>query len=243
MSLYLPKIIGHRGGAGYAPENTLAAIQHALDIGVKAIEIDATVSQDGIAMVMHDFNVDRTTDGQGPLILKSAIDLQALDAGSTFDKKYKGERIPKLSEVLTLIAAHNVVLNLEIKPLLGWEEPTVRAVLNTLNTHTAVHNKIYISSMSTLALDIFHESMPNLAKGLIVYAVPENWAERMIQHNCESLHCYPDFVTAELARDLHEKGYRLNVYTVNDVDQAKALFQLGVDAVFTDYPGKLMAAL
>ncbi|PCI39294.1 MAG: glycerophosphoryl diester phosphodiesterase [Rhodospirillaceae bacterium] len=243
MSLYLPKIIGHRGASGHAPENTLASIQCALDLGTQAIEIDATVSQDGIAMVMHDFNVDRTTDGHGPLILKSAADIQGLDAGSTFDEKFKGERIPKLSEVLDLISAHDVVLNIEIKTTLGWEEPTARAVAKTLKSHETVQDKIFISSMSMLALDIFHDLMPDLPKSMIVYAIPENWSDRMMQHRCQSLHCYHEFVTADLAQGLHEKDYHLNVYTVNDATQAKALFDLGVDAVFTDYPDKLLAAL
>ncbi|PHS79398.1 MAG: glycerophosphoryl diester phosphodiesterase [Rhodospirillaceae bacterium] len=241
MSLYLPKIIAHRGASAYAPENTLASIQCALDMGAKAIEIDATVSQDGIAMVMHDFNVERTTDGQGPLTLKSAMDIQALDAGSKFSDKFKGEKIPKLSEVLHMISAHDIVLNIEIKTTLGWEEPTARAVAQTLKSHANVQDKVFISSMSTLALDVFHDLLPGLPKGVIVYAIPENWAERLHQHSCKSLHCYHAFVTADLTRDLHQKGYRLNVYTVNDAAHAMALFDLGVDAVFTDYPDKLLA--
>lgn len=240
---FMPKIIAHRGGCGSAPENTLAAIQNAIEMGVQAMEFDATMSRDGEALVMHDFNVDRCTDGKGPVVLKSSEDVAKLDAGSWFGPEFKDERIPLLRDALQLVASHDVALNLEIKPTLGWEDPTARAVAATLKAVWPKDARILVSSMSPLALDVFGELMPDIAKGLIVYAVPENWQDHLEQHDCLSLHCYHEFVTQKLADAVHAGGHRLHVYTVNDPVQAQALFAMGVDAVFSDYPDRLSAII
>ena len=238
---YLPKIIGHRGACGGAPENTLASIAHAAEVGAPAVEFDATVNRDGVAVVMHDFNVDRCSDGEGPVVLKSVEEVAKLDAGSWFDPIFTGEHIPTLRQAIDRVLSTDMTLNLEIKPTLGWEEPTARAVAQTLRDAWPEDRPLLISSMSTLALDTFHELMPGVALGLIVYAIPENWHQRLQQHHCVSLHCYQDFVTFDLAQEVHAAGARLHVYTVNDAAKAKALFAMGVDAVFTDHPERLLA--
>lgn len=236
---YMPKIIGHRGACGYAPENTLSSIDVAARLGTKAVEFDATVDADGIARVQHDFNVDRCSDGHGPIVLKSAKDVDALDAGSWFSSDFKGERIPRLVDALKRVAEHGMKLNLEIKPSLGWEEPTARAVADALETAWPADAPLLVSSMSTLALDTFAHLMPDVTLGLITYAVPENWLQRMERHRCNALHCYHAFVTRELVDEIHVSGHRVHVYTVNDAEQAKALYAMGVDALFTDFPDRL----
>lgn len=238
---YLPKIIGHRGACGSAPENTLASIARAIELGAQAIEIDATVTQDGTPVVMHDFNVDRCSDSSGPVVLKTIDEVNAIDAGSWFAPEFKGERIPHLNDALNLVSTLGVALNLELKPTLGWEEPTARAAAASVKAGWPADARILVSSMSTLALDVFHELMPDIPLGLIVYAVPEQWLERLERHNCLSLHCYHAFATKELADAVHASGHRLHVYTVNDPAQAQELFSLGVDAVFTDYPERMLA--
>jgi len=236
---FMPKIIAHRGASGRAPENTLASLARAIELGAKAVEFDATVSRDGQALVMHDFNVDRCSDGEGPVVLKSFDDIAKLDAGSWFDPKFKGERIPLLRDALALVTSHDIALNLEIKPTLGWEEPTARAVAATLKEVWPQGARLLVSSMNPLALDVFHELMPDVTLGLIVYAIPENWKQRLNRHQCSSLHCYHAFVTPELTDAVHASGHRLHVYTVNDPGLAQTLFDMGVDAVFTDYPDRL----
>ena len=240
---YLPKVIGHRGACGHAPENTMASFRRAIELGAQAIEFDASVSQDGVAVVMHDFNVDRCSDGTGPLVLKSMAEVDTLDAGSWFAPEFKGERVPRLSDALNVLAEAGIALNLELKPTLGWEEPTARAVAETLKNHWPKDARILVSSMSTLALDIFHDVMPGTPLGLIVYAVPQAWLERLGTHHCLSLHCHAAFASKELADAVHASGHRLHVYTVNDPDQAKALFAMGVDAVFTDFPDRMLDLL
>lgn len=237
---YMPKVIGHRGARGSAPENTLASFRRAIELGAQAIEFDATVTKDGVAVVMHDFSVERCSDGTGPVVLKTMDELEKLDAGSWFSPEFKNERIPRLSDALKVVSDSHIALNLELKPTLGWEEPTARAVAATLKSHWPADTRILVSSMSTLALDIFHDLMPDVPLGLIVYAVPKQWLARLNQHNCLSLHCYADFATSDLADAVHASGHRLHVFTVNDPARAQALFSMGVDAVFTDYPERML---
>lgn len=238
---FLPKIIAHRGASGSAPENTLAAIARAAQLGALAVEFDATITKDGTPIVMHDFNVERCSDGEGPVVLKTLEEVERLDAGSWYSDDFAGERIPTLHETLELVASTNMALNLELKPTLGWEEPTARAVAKTVQDVWPQDRPILVSSMSPLALDAFRQELPGATLGLITYAIPENWHQRLQQHHCVSLHCYHDFVTYDLVQEVHAAGARLHVYTVNDVDKAKALFAMGVDAVFTDHPERLLA--
>lgn len=238
---YMPKVIGHRGACGSAPENTLASIARAAEIGAEAIEFDVTITSDGHAIVMHDANVDRCSDGSGPVVLKSLDEVSQLDAGAWFAQKFRGERIPLLRDALAFVAEKDMALNLEIKPTLGWEEPTARAVAATLLDVWPSNVRVLVSSMSTLALDTFYTLMPDVPLGLITYAVPENWRERLERHRCLSLHCYHAFVTKELVDAVHASGHRIHVYTVNDGERAKSLYAMGVDAIFTDHPEHLLA--
>lgn len=238
---YMPKVIGHRGACGSAPENTLASIALAAELGAEAIEFDVTITSDGHAIVMHDANVDRCSDGSGPVVLKSLDEVSQLDAGAWFAQKFRGERIPLLRDALAFVAEKDMALNLEIKPTLGWEEPTARAVAATLLDVWPSNVRVLVSSMSTLALDTFYTLMPDVPLGLITYAVPENWRERLERHRCLSLHCYHAFVTKELVDAVHASGHRIHVYTVNDGERAKSLYAMGVDAIFTDHPDHLLA--
>ena len=238
---YMPKVIGHRGACGSAPENTLASIARAAELGAEAIEFDVTITSDGHAIVMHDVNVDRCSDGSGPVVLKSLDEVSQLDAGAWFAQKFRGERIPLLRDALAFVAEKDMALNLEIKPTLGWEEPTARAVAATLLDVWPSNARVLVSSMSTLALDTFYTLMPDVPLGLITYAVPENWRERLERHRCLSLHCYHAFVTKELVDAVHASGHRIHVYTVNDGERAKSLYAMGVDAIFTDHPDQLLA--
>lgn len=240
---HMPKIIAHRGASGSAPENTLAAIHRAAELGAKALEFDVTITADGVAIVLHDSDLDRCSNATGPVALKTMDEIKRLDAGSWFAPRFATERIPTLKQALDAVLSTGMMLNLEIKPTPGWEEPTARAVAHTLKEVWPAHQPILVSSMSTLALDTFHDLMADLALGLIVEAVPENWRQRLTQHHCQSLHCHHAFVTAELAKDIHDADARLHVYTVNDIAKAKALFDQGVDAIFTDFPERLMAGV
>jgi len=239
---YLPKIVAHRGASEDAPENTLAAIAKAAELGARAVEFDVTVSADGVAVLMHDDVLDRCTDGAGPVILKTLNELQALDAGSWFSPAFAGERIPTLEQALDLATDCGLTVNLELKPTLGWEGPTVNAVVETLKKPRYDDVGLLVSSFNSLAIERFAECMPDVDLGWLTEAVPADWPDMITRYGCVSLHCYEPYVTPELVHDVHGQGYRLHVFTVNDPAKAKQLFSWGVDAVFTDRPDVLLEA-
>jgi len=239
---HLPKIIAHRGARALAPENTMSAFIKAADLGARAIEFDVTVSADGVAVLMHDADLDRCSTGTGPVILKTLSELQALDVGSWFHSDFTGERIPTLEQVLEFALARKLALNLEIKPALGWEEPTVAAITETLERVWPKDAPLVVSSFNSLALEQFRAKLTDVDLGLLVDAVPDTWVDRMKRFDCVSLHCHAPFVTRERVRDVHDRGYLIHVFTVNDVDQAREMFAWGVDAVFTDHPDVFLEA-
>jgi len=237
---YLPKIVAHRGASEHAPENTLAAIAKAAELGARAVEFDVTVSADDVPVLMHDDMLNRCTDGAGPVILKTLDELQALDAGSWFSPAFAGERIPTLEQALDLAADCGLVVNLELKPTLGWEGPTVNAVVETLKNPRYADVGLLVSSFNGLALERFAERMPDVDLGWLTEAVPADWQDMITRYGCVALHCFEPYVTPELVRDVHGHGYRLHVFTVNDPAKAKRLFSWGADAVFTDCPDVLL---
>ncbi len=111
-----PRIGAHRGGAAYAPENTLASFAEGLRRGADMLELDVHLARDGELVVIHDHDLARTTDGRGYVHHHTAAELQRLDAGSWFAPRFAGERIPTLEEVIALVA-RQAYLTVEVKGL------------------------------------------------------------------------------------------------------------------------------
>src|ERR1700685_589411 len=112
--------LGHRGAAGHAPENTLAAFKKAVALGAAFIETDLQLSRDARFVAIHDDTADRTTGGQGKVHDQTLAVLRRLDAGSWFGSEYAGERIPTLEEILEFSKKNDVVFYLELKPGGSW---------------------------------------------------------------------------------------------------------------------------
>ena len=109
-----PIIIAHRGAMGYAPENTISAYKMAIELGANALELDLRQTKDCIPVVLHDATVDNTTNGNGDVKFFNFQDLQKLDAGSWFDIKFSGEKIPALQEVIDVLN-DSIILIIELK--------------------------------------------------------------------------------------------------------------------------------
>lgn len=239
----MPKVMGHRGACGWAPENTLASIRKAAELGTRFIEIDVCLSRDNVPVIHHDMDVRRCTDGNGPILLKSLKELKALDAGRWFANEFEGERIPTLKEALALISELGLGLNLEIKPTSGWQLPTAREVTRELMADMPKDMPLLISSFSSETLQSTGTDMPEVARGFLTEAVPPDWQRRLEEAECASLHCQKEFVTAENVAAVKAAGYRYLVYTVNDVAMAQQFLDWGVDSIITDFPDRMFAGL
>lgn len=236
----MPRIIGHRGASGLAPENTIASFEKAADIGTKSIEIDVMVTADNHCVICHDMNVRRCTDGEGPVLLKTLEQIKALDAGSWFKSEFTGEKIPTLTETIEFIHGRDMSINLEIKPTDGWQVPTARIVGQELKEKLPSDLPILLSSFNIEALMTIGDIVPHLPRGYLADTIPDEWEARLSAARADSLHCNKDFVTKEAVKAVKSAGYRFLVYTVNDPEQAKQLLSWGVDAIITDYPDRML---
>ncbi len=124
----LAQVIGHRGAAARAPENTLAGLRKAHELGAGWVEFDVMLSSDGVPILIHDETLERTTSGSGRVDRHSAAEIQALDAGSWFDPAFRDERVPTLSEAVAVLLELNLGANVEIKPSTGYAQRTGEVV-------------------------------------------------------------------------------------------------------------------
>ena len=235
-------VIGHRGAAGYAPENTLASIRAAARLGVHFVEFDAKLSSDGHVILFHDEELDRTTDGSGPLANMDLGDLRSLDAGGWFGEKFRGELIPTLSEAIAVLRDLTMIANVEIKPDQGREAETGKAVARVLRTEWPRDLPApVLSSFSEDALVAARGLVADFPRALLVVEIPSNWRREMAKLGCTALHCAARQLTAKLAKEVTCQGVPLRCYTVNDPIVARRLFSWGVEAVFSDYPDRIAA--
>lgn len=235
-------VIAHRGASADAPENTRAAIELAARQGARWAEVDVTISADGIAVIHHDADLKRCSNGDGLVIQKRLAELKQLDAGSWFSEHYQGEKILTLTELLLLANQLELGLNLEIKPTIGREPETVWAIYQTLQ-QVSFEQPLLFSSFSLHALQSARRHMPHITRALNVEAIPADWQHRLEEADCAGLHFAKEFFDAAQVRAIRAAGYHMLVFTVNDADTAQRLLQAGVDGVFTDLPQSLQQAL
>lgn len=231
----MPALIAHRGASAFAPENTAAAIILAAQLGATWCEVDVTISADGIAVIHHDADLERCSNGQGLVIQHTLANLKQLDAGSWFDAKYHQQRILTLSELLIIAKHLNLGLNLEIKPTIGREKETVQAMLVALEQITT-HQPILLSSFNVHALYEAKTQLPYLTRALNVEAIPYNWQQRLTEVDAQGLHFQLEFFNQTDVSDIRAAGFNCAIFTVNDANTAQELFDAGVNAVFSDYP-------
>ncbi len=237
----LPTIIAHRGASGTAPENTLAAIERAAMLGARAIELDVMLSADGYPVIIHDRGLARTTNAMGQVARRSLAEIRSLDAGSWFAPEFAGERVPRLEEALGLIAELGMALNLEIKPSRGKARETAHIAARVTGQNWPQGLPLLVSSSSEAGLRAFGEAQPGVPLGLISGAVPRDWRRRLAGLGCISLHAARDKISAAAARRIRDAGFGLLAHTVNQPAEAERLFEMGIDAIFTDHPERFTA--
>ncbi|MDN0081859.1 glycerophosphodiester phosphodiesterase [Crenobacter sp. SG2305] len=237
-----PRLIAHRGGGRLAPENTLAGMRCAVEHGYRAVEFDVKLSADDHPYLLHDDDLDRTTDGHGPARPKTWAELARLDAGSWLSARFAGELLPDLATIAAYCREQGLWANVEIKPCLGREEETGALVSAAVATLWAGgEEKVLLSSFSETALAAAQRAAPHLARGMLFEVLPQDWAAIAARLGCASVHVDGERLNAEQATAIRSSGYRLLVYTVNNTTAAERLFEWGVDGVITDALPELAA--
>jgi glycerophosphoryl diester phosphodiesterase len=234
-----PLVIGHRGAARAAPENTLAGFRRALELGADAVELDAKLTADGVVVCHHDRTLERTTNGQGRVLDGTWECLRRLDAGSHFGPAFAGEPIPRLEDVFAEVG-RSLLINVELTNYGSPGDGLPEAVHGLIQRH-GLGDRVLVSSFNTRALRRTAGLSPRVPLGLLLRkdqgplrrAVFPWIAPHEVTHLGDSL------VTPVAAERELRRGMRLVVWTVNDVDRACELLSLGVHGLITDQPETL----
>lgn len=239
-----PNVIGHRGAAGHAPENTLAGFARAAALGVSWVEFDVRLTRDGALVAFHDDTLERTTDGRGRVSDRTLDEIKRLDAGRWFGKDFAGERVPALEDALGALERLGLGANVELKSDAdpAREAETGRAVAKALGASwpKALPAPL-ISSFRLPALQAAGEEAPEFPRALLLIGLGQDWRQKAEALGCVAVHCRERELTAALARRVRDRGYGLRCFTVNERARAETLFGWGVESVFSDYPDRLLA--
>ncbi|WP_303977854.1 glycerophosphodiester phosphodiesterase [Dongia mobilis] len=243
-SLSLPRVIGHRGAAEAAPENTLASFREAKRQGAGWVEFDAKLSADDRAFLLHDDNLDRTSNGKGPARALTYDELRQLDAGSWKAGAFAGEKMPLLADALKFFAQEDLQFNLELKPCPGRARDTANIILDEVkHLWPAAKPKPLISSFVLECLEIARDRAPDYPRGLLFEEHPANWLDLARNLKVATVNIWDRDALPEWITEIKAEGYGLLVYTVNDAARARQLIDWGVDGVFTDAPARILAAV
>jgi len=240
-----PFWIAHRGAGTLAPENTLAAFRLGAAHGYRMFECDAKLSADGIAFLLHDDTLDRTTtptptSGVEPVAGRHPWKtLVTLDAGSWHSTAYAGEPLPTLEAIADFCIAHGHFLNIEIKPTIGTERHTGEVVAQQAARlwRDAVVPPL-LTSFDIPALEGALAVQPELPRGLLIDALEDqSWAQWLAHAkrlHCQAIVCNHELWDAGSVALAKAAGFRLLSYTVNETEEVQRLIDLGTDGIITD---------
>jgi glycerophosphoryl diester phosphodiesterase len=236
-----PHIIGHRGVAARAPENTLAGLRAAAAVGARWVEFDVQATRDDCAILLHDARLERTTDGYGIAAHRTMSEIARLDAGRWFGREFRGEPVPPFEAALALLDDLDLGAIIEVKAAPGDGPRTMRAALAAL-AGAGMSGRHILSSFDDDALAVARETAPEIARALIVGSIPADWQTRTGRLGCSALHVGERGLDARLVAAA-ASSLPVRAYTVNAPDRARTLFSWGVAAVFTDCPDVLISAV
>jgi len=222
--------IGHRGAAGYEPENTLSSFKKAIELNVDMIELDVYLCKTGELVVIHDERLERTTNGQGYVAHKGLKELRALDAG-------KGEKIPLLREVFDLINA-KVALNIELKGP-DTARPVAGLIEEFVERHGWSYDDFLVSSFDHYKLLEVKKLCPQVRTGANITGTTIGYSEFAEKVGAYSVHPSFEFLNREFVDDAHGRGMQLYCWTVDNPEDIKKAVDLNVDGIFSNFPDRL----
>ena len=245
-------VMGHRGARGLAPENTVAALRVAQELGVP-IELDTMLCGSGELVVFHDETLDRTTDGRGLVSETPLATIAALDAGAHFSDATAGEPVPLLSSVLSEFG-DLVRINIEVKGARGASAPALAAAVVSAVESAGLTEQVIVTSFNPFILEAVRAENPNIFRGQIYgtfRGADLSGLEKFLLRNLAfNRRAAPDLLMMEDAhatrgrlRRLHRRGYRVFVWTVNDEAAVQHMLSVGVDGIITDYPDRVLGWL
>ncbi|WP_342618683.1 glycerophosphodiester phosphodiesterase [Rhodoferax sp. GW822-FHT02A01] len=245
-----PRWIAHRGAGKLAPENTLASFRTGAGHGYRMFECDVKLSADGVPFLMHDAELQRTTNAAERLgVGQPGVSdiagshgwhaLSQLDAGSWHSRIFAAEPLPTFEAIARFCVRNSFFLNVEIKPTPGTEYRTGEVVAQHAARHfNGVAIPPLLTSFDIPALEGALASQPELPRGLLIDALEElpwsAWLSKAQTLQCQAIVCNHTLWNADTVLQAKAAGFRTLSYTVNDTQEAARLISLGTDGVITD---------
>ncbi len=238
------QIIGHRGARGEAPENTLGGFQYLRDLGVYAVEFDIRQLADDALIVMHDDNFLRTSGIDQTVQACTTQDLLRFNQTQGWASWSTIEHPPLLAEVLSLIHDFQHI-EIEIKPVDNDEQAqTLVQALEQLLQQQKLLEQITLTSFDLKILKALQDNQSRFKRGLLVeIPIGEHAIALAQQYGCTRIGWKDILANADIIKQSQQAGFELSVWTVNDIERIKALCDMGVRDIITDYPKRILSLL
>ena len=230
-----PLVWAHRGASGYAPENTLAAFEKAVELGADGVELDIQLTKDDEIVVIHDEKIDRTSDGKGWVKDYTLEELRGFNYNRT-KPEYEHADIPTMREVFELLKPTGLFINIEIKTGVIFYEKIEEKIL-ALTKEMDMEDRVCYSSFNHYTVKRIHELKPDAEVGFLYADGPIDMPSYGEKYGVNALHPalynlqYDGFI-----KECKEKGLKLNVWTVNEKEHMQLCCKYGVNAIITNYP-------
>ncbi len=241
------EVIAHRGASGYAPENTILAIQKAIDYGADYIEIDVQLTQDGHVIAIHDDTVDRTTSGKGKVRELNFSEIQILDAGSWFAPEFQSEKVPLLSEILDL-DFKNSHLIIEVKNVNNINKGIENKIVELVRNYQ-LQDQIIYKSFSTEVLERFNNLDPGKKTlyvtigpvfGLFVIDDWLRWGSLFDFKFVDMIQVHRLLISKSIIQKAHQRNLKIIAWDVHSPEDILKMKKLGVDLIETDFPDRVL---
>lgn len=231
-------VAGHRGGKDGAPENTLPAFALALASDADFIETDLQLTSDGVPVLMHDFMLDRTTNGSGPVWASTWKQVSRLDAGSWYGAAFAGTRVPRLDDLLDLLAPTTKRLILELKG--SWLPAQVAPVAEAIRAR-GLTERVVLAGFDITSLSAARDAGPDIQRVVIIHDVVGDPAVLAATCGAVAIVTSKESLVADpgVVERVHEAGLGVMVYTLNSSKTWSEAVELGVDGIITDKPLEL----
>lgn len=231
-----PLICGHRGASSERPENTLAALQRARELGADMVEFDVQRAGDGAAVVIHDPTLDRTTSGRGRVAAHSLPELRQLDAGAWFGPEFAGLRLPTLAEALAAVPPP-LWMCIEIKA------PELAATVAEAVRAAGAVDRTVVSCFDHRVLARLRKIAAEIDVAVLQACRPLDFTAAARAVGAVAIHSHHEFIDAEAVGECRAHGLALAAWTVDEPGEMRRLIDLGVDAILTNDVARLAAVL
>lgn len=236
MKLTLPQVIGHRGAAAYAPENTLLGLEHAAKLGASWVECDIRLTRDQQLYVFHDASLRRITGRAGRFQSRRSNQLELLNAAARYPGNVPKQAIPSLQQWLLKAQMLELGVNVELKSSALSAKPMLQALQQLLQSLPQLSIPLLFSSSHYKTLQLLQQQLPQWPRAMVITRWRGNLLKRLAHTQCVSAHIDYRLLNLERISALKQQHLQIIAYTVNEQSVAHQLLEQGVDGIFSDYP-------